>query len=372
MSTGQGTTPHPLIPQDPEATPTGPPTNGATALQELKTTAEDLLSEFEQAVIADFGAHEHEQRETESEGGTEGAGAGDGEDEEGTTDLGGGPSAPAGPAQPAQEGTDPSAPGSAPSPQPDASGATTAPPAAADDAAPTYLGRPRSDVEAALQAYDYFRSLPPQALQAVDAYLSGGYVLVPAASAGEGAPATPPSPAPTPDDDDYLDPAVAKRINDLQSELQSLKQTTQQQVQSQQQAQEQELLAAIDRASAEFSTSRQLSDAEREQVMETAARLGTMQTGMALYPTDYTRAVTHALDLAYLSRPEFQQREIDRRAQQQIEEQRALAERKSRAGAVTSAPGSVTKPTPTPPHKMTTQERDAAMSEEIAAAMANR
>lgn len=247
------------------------------------------------------------------------------------------------------------------------------------DAPDVYLGRPRSDIEAALQTYDWARGLPPDALSGIDAFLSGDYVLVPrsqveAGGVSSSAPASTGGQTPSSVDDDLddLDPAAAARLRTMQQEIDSLRQATQSQVQASQTQREQDLLAAIDRGGAAFAASHDLTTEELERVYNTAARLSTIQTGMQANPNDMDKAVSHALDLAYLSDADFRQREIDRLSTKKVEEQRVLAERKARAGAVTASSGSITKPSPTPPSQMTGPERDKAIADEIAAAMTAR
>lgn len=374
-ATNDTSTPNPLIPTD-------APQQEITPKTAVET---ENLTEFEKGVVAEFEAKAKEQTDGTDSGtdsGTDGEGGEDG-DTASAQD-------PASTPEPASEDPDADAPTSAaPDPseaaqgQPGADGGDSADGATPDphsDAPAEYLGRPRADVETALQTYDWLRSLPAQALQGVDAYLSGGYVLVPAdqvppvgatpnsAPAG-GQPSRQPS-GQDDDDLDDLDPAVARRLQKYEEELAALRQSTQSQVQSQVQQREQALLSAIDVGSEEFSKAHGLEAADLERVQEVATRLGTMQTGLAVYPNDLNKAVVHALDLAYYSDATLRQREIDRVADQRAEEERRLAERKRKAGAVSSASGSVVKPAPKPPEKMTAQEREEAIAQELAQAMA--
>lgn len=349
----------------------------------VKTTKEgDTLDPFEQEVLDAFVEQAQrngkegdqgdqpeggETTDDEVEAALEGE---DGEevDEEGDEEASGAP------AQAAQEGTEVEPEGQTQPSTPDPSGASQS--SSTDDSPDVYLGRPRSDIEAALQTYDWAKNLPPAALQGIDAYLSGAYVLVPADQAeavGNASPSA--SAAPSDDNRDFLDdvdPDVAKRFREQQARLDALEATTAAQITQQQNEQQATLLQAIEVGGQEFGQTKELDKAELDRLMDSAARMATLTVGMQLYPSDPKRAVIHALDLAYLSDPDFRQREIDRRAAEQNEANRDLAARKRRAGSVTSAGGSVPKPTPTPPSKMTAPERDAAIADEIAQAMATR
>lgn len=356
-------------------------TGGAPPQEAIQATSpDDELSPFEQEIVDSFvqqaqrnGGESEEgadEQTEETEGGDEVEAALAGEGDEGDEAEAAGA-----PASTGQEGTEAQPPVSTtPVPSTPPEGSEPPPP---DDGITEFLGRPRSEIEQALQMHDWARSLPPEALQGIDAYLSGQYVLVPAdqvAGGGAPTPATTTTTTPSSTDDflDDVDPDVARRFREQQERLDALEAQTQATVQSQQQQQQDALLHAIEVGGEEFKTAKNLTDDDLQRVMDSAAKAATLTVGMQLYRSDPKRAVIHALDLAYLSDPDFRQREIDRRAAEQNEANRALAERKRRAGSVTSAGGSVPKPTPTPPSKMTAPERDAAMAAEVAAAMANR
>lgn len=364
----EGTTSNPLVPQDPATQP---------AVPEPMPPA---LDEFEQAVVQEFEKAEIDAAAFAAARAAEEGGEGEGSAEASTTTT------PATPATPEpQPPTDPQAPTpspadpNAPQPQPESSGATgdsDTPPVADPhaDAPDSYLGRSRADVEAALQTLDWARGLPPEALQGMDAYLSGQYVLVPAAQANVSQPTTQlqsqtQTQTTTDDADEYLDPAVAKRLAAMEAELNGLRETTTATVQQQQQEQQNALLRAVETQSAAYAQTKSLTPEEIATLQRTATQLGTMQVGLSLHRTDLNAAVKHALDLAYLSDPSFQSREVDRLLAQRQSEAQTLSARKARAGAVTSASGSAPQPTPTPPSKMTAQEKEKAMIAEVAASM---
>lgn len=358
---------NPLIPKDDNSTPNPPAATSGDGIDR------DSLDDFAKGVIAEF---EQTTLEGDKDEGGDGAGAGAGETEDedtgGEAGTEGSTEEPGAPASTGQEGSESAGGTDTPPEGPEGS---QAPPGAPADEPATYLGRPRQDVEAALQTLDYFRSLPGTALDGINAYLSGDYVLVPRDQVPTGAtPSSGGAGSASSDDDDLedLDPAVARRMQRLEEELNGLRQTAQQQAQQQVHTQEQQLVQALDTVGKRFQAEHGLTDEEMQALFNRGAQMETIVVGVRAYPTDPDKAVATALDLAYFSDDTLRQREIDRRAEERMQEQRALAARKTRAGAVTAASGNVAKPTPIAPSKMTAAQREAAIAEELAAAMTDR
>lgn len=234
---------------------------------------------------------------------------------------------------------------------------------------------PISEADRVGALYDFIQQYPEQAAQ-FGSYLLGDMQLVPK-SGPEGVTAAPPTteqpPARTPlrdEDMEYLPPAVQERIRLLDEYEDRFDQigralTTYEDVARQQYEQVNAERAraaqgAINAGTEQFKTAYDLSDDEVQGLMEDASKMGVV-AHLAQQYQDPVRAVSEALELAYLRNPDYRDREFARR-QAEAEAQR---KKDKKLGAISGAGGSVNRST-TP---STPEEKRAAMVREISEAM---
>lgn len=210
-------------------------------------------------------------------------------------------------------------------------------------------------LERAIGLTTYFDGLPPDAIQAFDAILSGDYILVPRNQAqAPGAPPAVPAPVPGSIDDEWVDPKAAAEIARLNAQIAATNQNVNSLAQQDNQRRQQEFESMIDNASATFKTEHNLSDAQLARIQQAVVSAQVIPGLMRTTPGGPSAVYAKALDMIAWQDAEFRATKIEAARQVTTDaERQAHTERqarKAKAGAVasTGAPGARTAPATTP------------------------
>lgn len=241
---------------------------------------------------------------------------------------------------------------------------TTAPivdPTATPAVAPLIFGGQTYEsahVERALGVAAYIDSLPPTAIQAFDAVLSGDYVLVPRGQASApGAPAPTPAPGTDPTanplEEEWTDPRAAAEIARLNTQIANVNQNVQSLAQSENQRQQDALNQAIVDSAATFATTHSLTPAQLQRIQQSAIDMQIIPGLMRTTPGGPGAVFARALEVAAWQDTEFRELKTASQIQQQTDVDRAAhvarQAKKNRAGSVASAGGAGSKATAVPP-----------------------
>jgi len=229
--------------------------------------------------------------------------------------------------------------------------------------------------------YQYFNNLSPQQVQAIDALLSGQYTLQPLQPPVQPRPDAGAPPAPSPatssqpppeGEGDWLDPRAQTEIRALRAEIGQLRDTFTQSmtpvVQNQQQADYNARLGQIQAAHTDFQTKYGLEDSAME-ALETSIAQAAILPGLSQREGGIRQGMNAALEMMFWTTPAYrdryeQQRVSSQQAEQATEDTAAL--RKQQLTALSGSGGSAPRREPVP---STPEDRHAAMTQEIAAAM---
>jgi len=231
--------------------------------------------------------------------------------------------------------------------------------------------------------YQYFANLTPQQVQGIDALMSGQYTLTPLqppvaqSQPAAGAPPAPSPPTSSPQaegEGDWLDPRAQREIAALRQQINDLSESFKANltpvVQSQQQADYQNRLAAINRAHVDFQTKYGLDDAAMN-ALESSIAQGQILPGLAQRHGNLEAGMNAALEMMFWTTPAYRDRyEQQRITSQQAEHatEDAATLRKQQLTALSGSGGSAPRREPVP---STPEDRHAAMTQEIAAAMSS-
>lgn len=231
----------------------------------------------------------------------------------------------------------------------------------------------RSDAEEALRVMDWSRGLQPDHVQAIDAVLSGEYVLVSraeyeasnrAAPAATGA-AAGMAPSPTFDDDDDLDPAIRARFDHLNQTIEGLTSQQQQVLQRQQQENHAQVIARVTEGANRFATAHALTADESRSLQERVVSMQILPGYAATYNNDAAMAMEKAMEAVYWTDDTFRQREVDKRLAAEAKSKTDTQVRTRKAGSLTGGGGSVPRVEAAP----TKEDMRGGMVKEIADAM---
>lgn len=254
----------------------------------------------------------------------------------------------------------------------------------------------RDEIPVIRDLYEWQRSLPPDAIEGINAFLSGQYILVPRQAsqggqnpvqgdgvAGVGSPtttgdpasATVPPVAPAPiDPDDYLDPKAAQDIAALRQQLANMEAAaqSQQQAQAQQYQQQfnQQVTAAVTSARQAIIDKYNLTDDEYARLATTTAQRQVTDAFVRANPNDMSAGFVAALDSVYWTDPAFRQREIDRIRAAEAQQAKAISDRKAKATALSGGAAPVSRTTPSRRPSNSNEQLDQ-MEAFIAAASSN-
>lgn len=240
-----------------------------------------------------------------------------------------------------------------------------------EQAAQQFYGRPvtNDEINGLFDVANRLRALPPEQVQQVEAMLYPGVAGVPPV-----APAAPPVPTnqPTIDPDlgDYPDvaAAVAPMLAPIQQQMSQVTQYMQAQAQQQAAAQQQAVASQVETGVNEFVQQYALQPDEAMALQQQVAQQGIM-TGLYQATGSGQAAIKQAMEQVYWGTPTWRQREFKRQqdAQTAAATQAAADEAKARkAGALAPGGATVSRTDPVPTTKT---QRQAALSEGIAAAM---
>ncbi len=240
----------------------------------------------------------------------------------------------------------------------------------------TFLDRTftRDEATQALQVVDWARNLQPDHVQAIDAVLSGDYVLVSRAEheaaqvANRAAPAgsLPPSAGAAPfDDDDDLDPAVRARLDRLNASVDALTNQQQQALARQQQDSHAQILAAVSTGASRFATAHELSADESRVLQERVVSMQILPGYATTYNNDAAMAMEKAMEAVYWSDDTYRQREMDKRLESERQTRGKEVVKQRKAGSLTGTGGSAARVEP----PATKEDRRSEMVKEVANAM---
>lgn len=232
-------------------------------------------------------------------------------------------------------------------------------------------------MEQLFQLASWAGSLNPTQAAFIDAVLSGQIpqdqiqsLLVPQLANTPQAPAAPEPliPDPTSLDPDYepVDPIMAQQLAQMREAINQQNLLLQQQLAAQQQTQSATIEQQIMAGAQQFQTQYQLTDEERETLINDAV-IAQVLPGIAKSIPDPSLGIQKAMEIAYWQNPTFRQRAIQSEIQQTTQQQTNAAVRKSKASVLAGGGGSV--PRNNAPAPMTKQDRQKAMAAEIAASM---
>lgn len=211
----------------------------------------------------------------------------------------------------------------------------------------------KEQVEGLVDFYRWAKA-NPEGLAQFDAYLQGQYELVPRGYLAARQATSQQSPRAEEDPFEGLDPKLAATLSQMQSRLDQVAQmNAQQQVVS--------YAKGVETAAARVKERYGLEDEDMERLTLHTARLQILpalmrQTG------DAATAAEQAMELAYWQIPEFRDRELARRSQSTLEQQKRAMKASRLSGSSGSAPRNGSTP-------RTREERMAAMTQEIAQLM---
>jgi hypothetical protein len=212
---------------------------------------------------------------------------------------------------------------------------------------------PRGDALAILEFHEWARA-NPQHVAAISAVLEGRAQIVPLEQQPPEASAASPAAARASDEDE-LDPAVRRELEALRGEIGTLRSRTMEEERAQ-------ALGAIEQASRTFAARYSLAEADVLKVQDALGQLRILPSFVARLGGDRIRGTEEALEVAYLSMPEFREREVERRMKLHEESQR----RQRKASKLSGSSGSVPR---TPSAPRSEAEIDAAILAELEQAM---
>lgn len=277
-----------------------------------------------------------------------------------------------------------------------------------------------TDMQRIVQQDNLLRSLPPETIQGIDAYIGGQAALIPAQEAQQfmewkragsppvqpqytpppqqyapAAPVTPPGvqpgyPPPVPPGQpyqqpypgqapvayqsmdptlpDYLPPAAAQQLAQVQQELARVQQQEQANAQQQLQQERMQLQAGIQAATSTFGQTQGLTPMEVDGLVQQAVQLGVLPALQQKHNGNAEAAMAEALEAAYWQNPIYRQRELDRRAGTLQTDQEIAATRQGKLASL-SGNGGGTPPPQAPPPSPTGDPRRDGMTAAIAQAM---
>lgn len=226
----------------------------------------------------------------------------------------------------------------------------------------------------ALATHQWFARLPDHVVQGIDAYLSGQYQLVPlVAPATAAGPVSPSSPPPQVEEEEWLDPRAAQEIQSLRAEVEALKgnvtSTSQQQMETALRNQQ----TIIETTAHSFAEEYSLAE---DQMSELVSVLNNAQILSGLHHQhngDVAKAMRAGLEMTLWSTPSLRDSVLARQAevaQLELAQQTQDDERrKQQLSALSGSGGSAPRRDPIP---RTPEDRQRAMRDTIAAAMADR
>lgn len=237
----------------------------------------------------------------------------------------------------------------------------------------------------AVRLQGWYDQLRTDQVQAIDAMLSGQYVLVPASASvapppGQQTqpPTTPPAPPSSSADEgagEWLDPRAEAEITALRNQITELQQTFQQSLtpvlQQQQDVQLQQRIASITNAETAFRASYNLDDATFTQVQNAVVQAGILPSLLPRHNGDVEAATRQAYEMMFWTTPSFRENHLGARAASDLADaakanQDEIDRKKKLTALSPSSGGSVPRPSRTP---QTKDDRHAGMVELIRADM---
>lgn len=236
----------------------------------------------------------------------------------------------------------------------------------------------REQLTNAVKVHDWFSHLNDNQVRAIDALMSGQYVLRPANEAAPTPPpsapppvtpptgatpaASPPAP-PTEQAGDWLDPraqAEVNRLNQLVAQQQQQYAQLQEQLQSsltpvvrtQQDQQRQAVIAQIDAGSAAFKSKYSLDDSAVDQIQKAVEAAGVFPSLITRHNGDIAAATQSALDMMFWTTPSFRDTYLQSKSAAEqaelVQQQSADTTKKQQLTALSASGGSVPRRDPVP------------------------
>lgn len=268
-------------------------------------------------------------------------------------------------------------------------GGSVAPSASPTDASPyTIDGQDFTpdEMRQLIGAARWAGQLNPLQAAYIDGVLSGDIQVDPSTIPGlnltpQGTPIQPQSsqvpPQPV-DDYEYADPRLKQELDDLRNQVAQFSQTQQQLAQQSQLTQRAAIEAQIQDGVTQFQTRFGMSDADKDELLNSTVLAQVLPSFAQTATPDV--AIQQAMEMLYWNTPKFrdahiQQQQVNGGGQQVVDVNDDSSEpvvdmapvRQRKMSALASSGGSV--PRVAPPTKLTKQERQKAMANEVAAAM---
>lgn len=167
-----------------------------------------------------------------------------------------------------------------------------------------------------------------------------------------------------PDDDNYVDPAIKAELDALRSQVEQTQLSQQQIAEQAYQRQHEQVMAQIDAGVQAFQQAWQLSDPDRDELLNSAVTAQVIQTFSQSLPPE--QAIQKALEHAYWNTPKFRDQYVQQQVALNQQQQVTNQQRISKVSALTSSGGSVDR-NPPPTTNLSKPDRQKAMAAEIAA-----
>lgn len=249
---------------------------------------------------------------------------------------------------------------------------------------------PPEEVDDFVSLYKWHKGLNKNQEEAITNTLSGEYVLVhktyfdedmnwkgpqsPASttSTSSSSPSVPPSPSGG--EDEYLDAALARKVQELEAKLSNIDSTAKRAdeavTQQRNQDVERQLTEAVTSAKTKFLERHTLSAEEMDELAKDTANLNIVPGIATRHPNDPVGAFDEALETALWALPKWREKAMQAQLDSLKTTDQEVQERKRRAAAVNSGGGSVAR-SDVPLKNLTPADREAAFVREIADAWNN-